>query len=587
MTSATSPAKARVFNYSFPGSRVQIQLRLDAVDALASELQGGCERGSETGGMLLGRITGQGTSVEIIDATPFLIRTANEGTRYVLQHSDRQRLAATVIESNSKPGVLSVVGYYRTHLRPNLSLDEDDLTLMRECFLDPASVALLIKPSVAGPPIGAFFFRDNGEITSQSSFLELPFDSTALANIAGNWPEVQSDGEPRTSAVNGWSPKQRPVWNGRVRSPRSWIFAALIAGALAFVPYAKIMQQMRPEPAAVRSTQVQPPSVHKIGLQVEKQGTDFRVSWNRNGAILEKAKVGILTIKDGESERRVYLDPVQLQTGTAMYSPVGDVLQFRLEILSAGGESADEQVIAIAGPNAVAASRTPTNTQAHRQPPPSTAVKSATDPSRDTPSKLTPVDDAKQVRALPSTTASAPAELPVAETLPLSPPVLERGTSPSGPGILPSALIGTIAPPPGAPSINRATPAPGPASGPASGKDSSAPDQGTKSEPQSPAGVRAYVPPQALRQFQPTIPASVRAMLTTPVAVEIQVSLDENGRVTGARVQNASGPMAGFLARPALDTARRWTFRPASIGNRNVPSEITLQFRFNPGNKQH
>ncbi|MEJ7608121.1 MAG: energy transducer TonB [Bryobacteraceae bacterium] len=54
-----------------------------------------------------------------------------------------------------------MVGFWRTHTRPGLYLDEFDLALFRDYFASPEAIALLIRPDAAGPNAGFFFWEGN------------------------------------------------------------------------------------------------------------------------------------------------------------------------------------------------------------------------------------------------------------------------------------------------------------------------------------------------------------------------------------------------------------------------------------------
>src|SRR5262249_42211937 len=72
-------------------------------------------------------------------------------------------------------GGLSVVGFYRSHTRDGLYMDEADLSVAQHYFPDAGNVFLLIKPFASRTSIGGFFFWENGEINRQSSYLQFPF----------------------------------------------------------------------------------------------------------------------------------------------------------------------------------------------------------------------------------------------------------------------------------------------------------------------------------------------------------------------------------------------------------------------------
>jgi TonB family protein len=60
----------------------------------------------------------------------------------------------------------------------------------------------------------------------------------------------------------------------------------------------------------------------------------------------------------------------------------------------------------------------------------------------------------------------------------------------------------------------------------------------------------------------------------------VEVTIDPEGRVTAARLVSQSGPYTALLAPSALNTARTWRFRPATLGGQPIQSTTVLTFRY-------
>lgn len=69
-------------------------------------------------------------------------------------------------------------------------------------------------------------------------------------------------------------------------------------------------------------------------------------------------------------------------------------------------------------------------------------------------------------------------------------------------------------------------------------------------------------------------------MITSDVEVDVTVSIDDKGRVTGARLASTRGAAAGLLTIEALKAAQLFRFQPAREHERNVASTMLLTFRF-------
>ena len=104
---------------------------------------------------------------------------------------------------------------------------------------------------------------------------------------------------------------------------------------------------------------------------------------------------------------------------------------------------------------------------------------------------------------------------------------------------------------------------------------SEAPKQPAATAPSSGA-VRGKV----VQQFLPDASQKARATIRGTVRVSVRVHVDESGRVTAAAF-DAPGPSQYFAER-ALEASKRWSFAPAKMDGRNVPSDWVLRFEIDP-----
>jgi hypothetical protein len=98
-----------------------------------------------------------------------------------------------------------------------------------------------------------------------------------------------------------------------------------------------------------------------LALRVERQGEDWRISWDRTAPILKgKGVQGKLTIfENGTVMREVALQHEELLlTGSIVYAPLNQHVQFRLEITGPANKSV-ETVLAIKGPTTPIEERNP------------------------------------------------------------------------------------------------------------------------------------------------------------------------------------------------------------------------------------
>lgn len=90
----------------------------------------------------------------------------------------------------------------------------------------------------------------------------------------------------------------------------------------------------------------------------------------------------------------------------------------------------------------------------------------------------------------------------------------------------------------------------------------------------------ASSPAEAIWAQRPELPPEIKLGITRDNVVDVQVRIDEFGTVTHATAVSAKGPIASSLIEYALQTARRWRFRPARENGKTVPSEKAIEFLF-------
>jgi protein TonB len=101
------------------------------------------------------------------------------------------------------------------------------------------------------------------------------------------------------------------------------------------------------------------------------------------------------------------------------------------------------------------------------------------------------------------------------------------------------------------------------------------------SQPETPDVFFAYdSPPELIRAVQPTYPDLAREAEAEGVVL-VEVTIDETGRVTDARIRESDTIQALNLA--ALEAARKFLFKPAKQRDVPVKCRITIPFRFTLG----
>jgi tetratricopeptide (TPR) repeat protein len=95
-------------------------------------------------------------------------------------------------------------------------------------------------------------------------------------------------------------------------------------------------------------------------------------------------------------------------------------------------------------------------------------------------------------------------------------------------------------------------------------------------QPPPPAVVPEVIQPVALRQVIPPVPTDVTGRAGPSASVRVEIGVD--GKVTVATIQQSAHPLYDQLL---VQAARQWTYTPASLNGRAIPSEkiVTVQLR--------
>jgi len=156
--------------WEVPGKPISIQFHFDVIDRMLPDAMRGLgalkRRGAEVGGILLGRVEpGSPQTVSIVDFEPLRSEYLT-GPSYSLSENDLAVLEAALArrQSRAEGSELPVVGFYRSHTRDDLYMDDADLALAHRYFGAPGNVFLLIKPFAGRTSIGGFFIWEDGRI---------------------------------------------------------------------------------------------------------------------------------------------------------------------------------------------------------------------------------------------------------------------------------------------------------------------------------------------------------------------------------------------------------------------------------------
>jgi hypothetical protein len=285
-----------------------VEIRLDLIGALASEIRSPQSAGSEMGGILFGSHPTAANPTLRIESFELMPRRPEDGPIFMLDPREHDRFATVRWEDRGDGR--TTVGFFRTHRRPGpLRPALADRALLTGEFAGQIYTALLIE--AAEPLTAALFVSSLGVLPDTPSLPEFRLDERAFSTL----PELPGPGpEP----IETLPPHVRsfPVW--RYALAAVLVLVALLAGL-----YYWTLQS-------------------DLGKGIELTVTGDRVlniSWNHTLPDMRKASSAKLTINDGQSHREVTLSPDELQAGTVAYRRLTGQVQVSLILQMPGAVS--------------------------------------------------------------------------------------------------------------------------------------------------------------------------------------------------------------------------------------------------------
>jgi len=365
------------FVWEVPEKPISIQFFFDALDRMYPEIMRGLgalkRRGAEVGGILLGRSDSPGkVIVEDFESVPTEYLT---GPSYNLSENDLVSFEAALESRRSGAASgLSVVGFYRSHTRDGLFMDDADMALAKRYFPDAGNVFLIVKPFASRTSIGGFFFWEDGEINRESCYLQFPFHRgelgggeprpipaaappeserplppyTPAAELRRKPAVFDPEEEPFTPAVRSSlsilaaPPPETPLRTSRAPGARWLLVACLpLVATVAFFAYRELAA---PKPPATLIDLTAPETTLPLKLSVSEKQNQLDVTWDRNAPAIVQAKRGVLSISDGSNKKDLELTGPQLRTGRVLYSRLSADVGLRLEVFGEGSTPVTETI---------------------------------------------------------------------------------------------------------------------------------------------------------------------------------------------------------------------------------------------------
>jgi TonB family protein len=544
-----------------------VHLGLDVVrrlrDAIDQAMRA-ADQDAEIGGLLLGEAERHDAALVTVDDFELFPSAHARGPSYTLAASERAALRKRVRQRAESAG-RHAVGWFRTHKRAGLYMDQYDHTLMSELFSAPDEMALLIAP---GPESKAgFFFWEDGDIRRQAPYATFPFDDAALSSgghrLARRFDShavataVALD-QPRPTLARQPEPVLPPAAPASWFRPRVWVAGAAVAALM----LASVVVARRAVSTGTPRAAAPAPS---LVLHAERAEGGLKVSWNNRSRLIDSARTAVLHVTDGGHRYTLDLTPTQLRLGSMMYFANAPDVSFELVVSGPAGESRE-------------------SLRTFAAVPPPEASRELTQevpglPPAGTPGALV----ATRPDGSPTALASRRPQKPRRE-----PPRQFAGLRPAPAS--PEPAVPDFAPPPGLSPLPQAEQH-------ASVNafiGGSHPKASVTVRPASRSGLLGKIPllrrlqrrpredgdgfisARPVRRVEPVVPHGME----NDRDVDVKVRIDEAGEVQDAEVLTKNAE--GMLANAAVSAARDWRFEPAQQDGRDVPSEVVLRFHFQP-----
>ncbi len=586
-----------------PQQPAAVRVSLETIERLEREVVAGFRsvsaRGSEVGGLLLGRVVPGPRPVVSVEAYEMVHSEYSRGPLYRLSETDLQAFDAACRRSEAREDGLAVVGAFRGHTRKDLALDREDAALLAGRFGEAEKVFLLVKPFATKPAKARLFVWKDGEVQDASP-VEIPFTRAELVAAglvravavegAPAPPETTPDAAPPQEARRAQvvpiarrrepaapeagaesesknteapassveAPAPEPAFTGfHAEEPVSkrgrklvWITGGLAVAALLMIllVYPGLLIDRGPAPADTGE------DTSSLALRVERSAGQLLLTWNREAEAVRAATRAVLSISDGPQQENVELGLEQLRNGSVVYSPLTSDVSFRLEVIAANQEKSTSEHVRVLGTRPSPMSPPPGAEVAQSE----VAATTETAAAAGTPAAGEEETETTAEAAEPRESLSAKWRQPeslgqrLRPALPSELPPALRTAAISGPPAVGLPLPQTPAAPAVAP-----PPPPAPSAAP---------------RPEAPAvRVGGQVRnAQLISRVEPVYPTLAR-QTRVQGRVELEATVARDGTVKNVRVVSGHP----LLAPAAVEAVKRWRYRPTLLNGEAV--EVTTR----------
>jgi hypothetical protein len=506
-------------------------------------------RGAEAGGLLLGGVRlGPVIDIFITGFEPIPCDHLS-GPSFTVSDAVQSEFRAAIARHASA----EVIGYYRSHTRKGAGLETSDQDLVDRVFPGMSGLVLLIKPNGVSSLTGGYFFFQTGRLEMRPVGPEFPF----LVSIPGGIPppsiaEPDMDGRPEAKAPE---PK----------------FKELLQESLAFAEL-KSSEKEAPVSAPPVSTPIAsgpiasgPQKVESAPRKVEAAALNFEAA--AAGAVYE----------GGETNTRRRKLQWEIVAAGLMIMAALALLWWQYR----GASGEEDAAASLPVPSHVAAlgltvrpgeggwriTWNPASVAARG------SVRGALDVTEDASHERIPLDES-QIRA------GAATYRPIGDDITFRLDLIAGDDSLATETYrvvikARDSLTSSGAQRP----VKTAKPAPKPEKqAEPSSKPSADREAADKPAPDKPTAD--YVESEVASRVTPEVPEGIRPRITSPLPIDVRVSIDREGHVTKATAVQHEDGLVDYLGKRAVAAARQWNFTPAKRAGKPVDSSRTIHFVF-------
>lgn len=358
---------AKFGTWAVPESPVDVEYSLVVIEEIRQVVADGFQRlqrgGIEVGGVLYG--TREDRVVRILAMREIACEHAR-GPTFHLSDNDRAALTAQLVRDKDDmrlEGML-VVGWFLSHTRSDVTLQQSDLDTYSAFFPEPWQVAMVVHPGRAGAMRAGFFVREpDGTVKGERSYQEFNFPDR-LAGVLDRAPRERRplmDPPPADRLSSARYPVQPDAPGSReTMDPRepfdetSARYDAPLFGQPSRpipehspypntgrkIPWAIIGVVVAALVAAVAGLRYLAPQLNAepLSLGMIEQNGQLQIQWNHSSRSILNAAGGTLEIVDGQDKRDIPMNRSELAQGSFTYARQSGDVQVRLTVTNASGQ---------------------------------------------------------------------------------------------------------------------------------------------------------------------------------------------------------------------------------------------------------